>query len=117
MPLLLQSITSKISSSVMQSSLNTLFSILNLNRTSMEEYVTSLVPRLLVIISHEQMTIRILVLKCLGMATSYPTHLLVPMKNDVINKLKPLLDDKKRLVRQAAAHTVNTWHLLSSGSA
>ena len=51
------------------------------------------------------------------MATSYPTHLLVPMKNDVINKLKPLLDDKKRLVRQAAAHTVNTWHLLSSGSA
>ena len=83
----------------------------------MEEYVTSLVPRLLVIISHEQMAIRILVLKCLGMATSYPTNLLVPMKNDVINKLKPLLDDKKRLVRQAAAHTVNTWHSLSSGSA
>lgn len=50
------------------------------------------------------------------MCLSYPGIILVPYKFDVVYELSGSLDDKKRLVRNAAVQTRNRWFTLETDS-
>lgn len=44
----------------------------------------------------------------------YPTVLILPFKNDVLERLAITVDDRKRLVRAAAVKTRTRWYLVGS---
>ncbi|VVD00108.1 unnamed protein product [Leptidea sinapis] len=62
-----------------------------------------------------QKDVRIKSLQCLyEIANNYKTVLLLPYKSDVIFGLAPSLDDKKRLVRDAAVRARTRWYLVGA---
>lgn len=58
--------------------------------------------------------IRISALECLEVICKYPVFVVQPYKVDVILELASPLDDKKRLVRNAAVKTRNAWFLIGT---
>lgn len=60
----------------------------------------------------ESMEVRIMACKCLEHLTKFPLFTLVPYKNDVTHELSAVLDDNKRLVRNAAVSARMAWFLL-----
>lgn len=58
------------------------------------------------------MEIRIMACKCLENLTKFPLFTLVPYKNDVTHELSAVLDDNKRLVRNAAVSARIAWFLV-----
>lgn len=58
------------------------------------------------------MEVRIMACKCLEHLTKFPLFTLVPFKNDVTHELSAVLDDNKRLVRNAAVTARMAWFLL-----
>lgn len=58
------------------------------------------------------MEVRIIACKCLEDLTKFPLFTLVPFKNDVTHELSAVLDDNKRLVRNAAVTARMAWFLL-----
>jgi DNA repair/transcription protein MET18/MMS19 len=60
----------------------------------------------------DSMEVRITACKCLEHLTKFPLFALVPFKNDVTYELSAVLDDNKRLVRNAAVTARMAWFLL-----
>ncbi|XP_037041244.1 MMS19 nucleotide excision repair protein homolog [Bradysia coprophila] len=60
------------------------------------------------------MKVRIAALQCLLIVSEYPVFVVVPYKYDVLRELQTVLDDPKRLVRNAAVQTRNRWFLIGS---
>ncbi|XP_023233513.1 MMS19 nucleotide excision repair protein homolog [Centruroides sculpturatus] len=78
-----------------------------------ENYVQTLVPKLLYLSSFmDSMKVRILSLRCIKAATVLPQHILLPFRQEVVKKLAPCLDDKKRLVRKEAVTARCEWFLI-----
>lgn len=69
--------------------------------------------RLLTLIFQLQ-KVRISALGCLLTICEYPVFVLVPYKFNVLKELQTVLDDPKRLVRNAAVQTRNRWCLIGS---
>lgn len=58
--------------------------------------------------------VRVAALECLSTVSEYPVYVIVPYKFDVLRELQTVLDDPKRLVRNAAVQTRNRWFLIGS---
>ncbi|XP_041980367.1 MMS19 nucleotide excision repair protein homolog [Aricia agestis] len=76
----------------------------------------TILPRLVRLSTYvKSMDVRIKSLQCLyEIASTYQTVLLLPYKRDVLLDLAPSLDDKKRLVRNAAVKARTRWFLVGS---
>lgn len=57
---------------------------------------------------------RIAALECLTNYCNYPTILINTYKQDVLEKLAVSIDDRKRLVRKAAAKARTRWFLVGA---
>ena len=101
---------------ITESTLSTILSVLEENQDAIMDYVPSLLNSLLKHVMDANMNVRILSLKSLGILSSYTPHLVVPMRTEVIRKVRSVLDDKKRLVRKEAMFCSNAWHLMTSGN-
>lgn len=81
------------------------------------QFITTNLNRLIKIFTElatfkSSMEVRIMACKCLENLTKYPLFTLVPFKNDVTHELSAVLDDNKRLVRNAAVSARMAWFLL-----
>ncbi|XP_067215509.1 MMS19 nucleotide excision repair protein homolog isoform X2 [Linepithema humile] len=72
------------------------------------------IPRLLQLSTFRSMKVRIAALECLANYANYPTILINPYKQLVLDKLGTIIDDRKRLVRKAAVQARIRWFLMSS---
>ncbi|XP_018400128.1 PREDICTED: MMS19 nucleotide excision repair protein homolog [Cyphomyrmex costatus] len=72
------------------------------------------IPRLMQLSLHRIMGIRIAVLECLAHYANYPTILINPYKQTVLDKLGVIIDDRKRLVRKAAVNARTRWYLVGA---
>ncbi|KAF7410203.1 hypothetical protein HZH68_004584 [Vespula germanica] len=70
------------------------------------------IPKLLELSTYKLMDIRITALDCLTNYTNYSAVLVNVYKPNVLEKLKMVLDDKKRLVRKAAVKARTRWFLV-----
>ncbi|XP_014666171.1 PREDICTED: MMS19 nucleotide excision repair protein homolog [Priapulus caudatus] len=78
-------------------------------------HADTIVPLLLTLTRREDsMKLRISALDCLRIVSSLPHQVVFPHQQQVIRQLSAALDDKKRLVRQAAAKTRGEWCILGS---
>lgn len=78
----------------------------------LKDFLNDLVPQLLTLSLNGPMKIKIHSLTCLTYLCSIPGHFLLPLRQEIIQKLKPCLDDKKRLVRKAAVEARCKWFLV-----
>merc|ERR1719450_973054 len=113
MPLLMHSLATCNTAQITESTLVTILSVLGENKDDVIEYVPSLLTRFLNLVTNNSMNIRILALKSLAILSSCESHVVLPMRNDVIKKVRLALDDQKRLVRKEAIHCSNTWYLMT----
>lgn len=58
--------------------------------------------------------IKIAALECLRQYASYPTILINPYKQIVLNELKKAIGDRKRLVRKAAVEARLQWFMVGA---
>lgn len=58
--------------------------------------------------------VRIEALNCLALYRPYPTPLVLPFKEEVLEGLLGPIDDPKRLVRKSAVHARINWYLIDS---
>uniref|UniRef100_A0A8W7PBF7 MMS19 nucleotide excision repair protein n=1 Tax=Anopheles coluzzii TaxID=1518534 RepID=A0A8W7PBF7_ANOCL len=80
-----------------------------------QDHLQTLIPLLLKLTLHQSsMKIRIGALECLLYVCKYPTFLLLPFKQSVLLALQKPLDDRKRLVRNAAVTTRLQWFVVGS---
>ncbi|KAM0734168.1 MMS19 nucleotide excision repair protein [Formica fusca] len=79
--------------------------------------VQCVIPRLMQLSAHRIMGVRIAALECLAHYAYYPTVLINPYKQVVLDKLGVIIDDRKRLVRKAAVEARIRWFIAgASGS-
>lgn len=110
-PLLIETL-SQTSTALLELALSTIGGLLHKSAYSnmLTDYVQTLVPRLLQLANFEHsMQVRRTALDCLSEISKFPTHLLLPFKDEVICKLSACLDDKKRLVRKDAVKARSCW--------
>uniref|UniRef100_A0A336M2E3 MMS19 nucleotide excision repair protein n=1 Tax=Culicoides sonorensis TaxID=179676 RepID=A0A336M2E3_CULSO len=98
-----------------------LSSVLILNQFLSEQneyfntYTPTVVEKLLKLTKfNANMNIRIQALECLYNLTILPVYYILPFKNEVILQTASLLDDPKRLVRNAAVKTRLKWYLIGT---
>ncbi|KAK2586153.1 hypothetical protein KPH14_001420 [Odynerus spinipes] len=72
------------------------------------------IPKLLELSTYQSMGVRITALDCLTSYTNYPAILTNKYKQDVLEKLNMVLDDKKRLVRKTAVKARTRWFLVAA---
>jgi len=113
MPLLIHSLVTSQSDEILESTITTVLSVCDQNKDIIQQYVETLLPRIITLVNHQRMKIRIASLKCLTKLAAYPLHMLVPLQKDVIRAMRSVLDDRKRLVRKEAVTCSNVWHLIS----
>uniref|UniRef100_W8BDA6 MMS19 nucleotide excision repair protein n=2 Tax=Ceratitis capitata TaxID=7213 RepID=W8BDA6_CERCA len=78
-------------------------------------HLNHIIPSCLQLSKYQKsMKVRIGALSLLHDITKYPTRVLLIYKLDVVLELAPALDDRKRLVRNAAVRTRNAWFLVGS---
>lgn len=110
LPLLLQSLDMP-NSEVKISALNTLLDTSEKFHQLITEHVQTLSRSLLKLVSsnkYNNVSVKVLSLKLLGTLTHViPLNYILPFKEDIIDGLLPVLDDKKRIVRKQC---VNTRH-------
>lgn len=111
LPIILQSLNHNVVD-LQLAVLTCLEEILNDDPSLLEDFLNDLVPQLLTLGLNGSMKIKIHSLTCLAYLCSIPGHFLLPLRQEVIQKLKPCLDDKKRLVRKAAVEARCKWFLL-----
>lgn len=58
--------------------------------------------------------VRIAAIQCLSAIAKYPTFITLQFAQDIQFGLVSALDDKKRLVRSAAAKTRNEWFMVGA---
>ncbi|XP_012522997.2 MMS19 nucleotide excision repair protein homolog [Monomorium pharaonis] len=73
-----------------------------------------IIPRLMQLSTHRIMGVRIAALECLAHYANYPTILINPYKQTVLDKLGIIIDDRKRLVRKAAVDARTRWYLVGA---
>ncbi|XP_052903045.1 MMS19 nucleotide excision repair protein [Anopheles moucheti] len=80
-----------------------------------QDHLQTLIPLLLKLTVRESsMKIRIDALECMLYVCKYPTFLLLPFKQSTLLALQKPLDDRKRLVRNAAVATRLQWFVVGS---
>ncbi|KAJ9581007.1 hypothetical protein L9F63_023818, partial [Diploptera punctata] len=95
--------------------LNTLDGLLAERHQILEEYINTFLPKFLLLSRFkDSMVVRIKALNCLTQLCSYPTHVLLPFKQQAIRELEMCLDDPKRLVRQQAVISRTKWFLIGA---
>ncbi|ODN03000.1 MMS19 nucleotide excision repair protein [Orchesella cincta] len=117
LPLLVASLKCNSSSQVLLSTLNALMEMMNSQDTKhkLTEYCHDLVPQLTLLAQNNpSMDVRRTSLSCLRRCTKAPTHIILPLRDGVIDNLVPCLDDPKRLVRKEAIKTRSLWILISA---
>lgn len=72
------------------------------------------IPRFFTLSIYKTMRVRIAALECLTNYCNYPTILINTYKQDVLEKLAVSIDDRKRLVRKAAAKARTRWFLVGA---
>lgn len=78
-----------------------------------EGHFHHLVPQCLILTQFKSsMNVRITSLNLLYEITKWPAFVLLPLKMDVVLGLSYALNDRKRLVRNAAVRTSNAWYLI-----
>ncbi|KAF4516998.1 hypothetical protein B566_EDAN009671 [Ephemera danica] len=84
--------------------------------THLESHLSDLTkPCIQLATQHPSMKVRIAALQCMALVPHYKlTNQLVAMKLDVLDGLRPALDDHKRLVRAAAVKACNHWHMVGA---
>lgn len=113
LPVLLQGVTCG-EVAVMESTLSTLATLLKQSALHAAPHTSTLVPNLLKITVNQSLGIRMKALKCLQALASLPAPALLPYKHDVTRGLRPVLNDKKRLVRQTAVSARSLWLLVGA---
>jgi len=58
--------------------------------------------------------VRIAALECLARYTNYSIILINPYKQEVLDKLGIIIDDRKRLVRKAAVEARTKWFIVGA---
>jgi len=112
-PLLLHSLEKERGENVLASTITTIISLTNENQQVIQDHIQTLIGRLLNVVTHDRMKVRIAALQCLMKLSTYKYHDIVPLKKDVVKRIAPLLDDKKRLVRKEAVSCSKVWHLVA----
>jgi len=112
-PLLLHSLEIERGENVLASTITTIISLTNENQQVIQDHIQTLIGRLLNVVTHDRMKVRIAALQCLMKLSTYKYHDIVPLKKDVVKRIAPLLDDKKRLVRKEAVSCSKVWHLVA----
>ena len=95
-------------------SLSCLKDILEHEPGQFSSFLSSIIPSWIKIANKQQMSMktRIKSLECIKAAAKCDDKDRVPLKKDVLKGLIPALDDRKRLVRQAAGAARNAWSIL-----
>ena len=97
---------------ITESTLKTIHTILEQSKNELIDYTPTLITELFKLLTHTSMNVRLNALKLLTLISTVTTHVVLPMRTSVIQKLKMLLDDRKRLVRKEAMKCSHAWHLL-----
>ncbi|KAK4011886.1 hypothetical protein OUZ56_020995 [Daphnia magna] len=112
-PLLIQCLNIEQPDQLIISTITAFMGLMSDNVNAIEEYISSLVPRLLTLAKDGlTMDVRRLALRCLSQLRKAQTVVLLPLRSEVILRLIPCLDDKKRLVRREAAVARQKWAML-----
>ncbi|XP_050733299.1 MMS19 nucleotide excision repair protein homolog [Eriocheir sinensis] len=109
LPVVLQGLASDGEQVVVESVVGTLASLLKHSPDPATSHLSFLLPALLRLTSNQPMTVRMKALECLDALATLPTTPILPYRDDVLQGLKAVLDDHKRVVRQAATNTRSTW--------
>nr|XP_033340790.1 MMS19 nucleotide excision repair protein homolog [Megalopta genalis] len=112
-PLLIESLSLD-NEQLIFSTLTTLKVLLETKHVIFSDKAQCFIPKLLKLITYTTMRVRITALECLMNYCNYPTVLLNIYKQDVLEKLAISLDDRKRLVRNAAAKARTRWFLVGA---
>ncbi|XP_063604037.1 MMS19 nucleotide excision repair protein homolog [Penaeus indicus] len=113
LPVLLQGITCD-EETVTESTLTSLVSLLQQSVEHACPHVSTLIPTLLLLATDHPLKVRMKSLECLQVLTSLPTPTIVPYREDVNRGLRPVLNDKKRVIRKVAATTRSSWILVGA---
>ncbi|XP_057379811.1 MMS19 nucleotide excision repair protein homolog [Daphnia carinata] len=112
-PLLIQCLNIEQPDQLIVSTITAFMGLISDNINAIEEYISSLVPRLLTLAKDGlTMDVRRLALRCLSELRKAQPVVLLPLRSEVILRLTPCLDDKKRLVRREAAVARQKWTML-----
>ncbi|XP_011641202.1 MMS19 nucleotide excision repair protein homolog isoform X2 [Pogonomyrmex barbatus] len=76
--------------------------------------IQCVIPRLMHLSTHRIMSVRIAALECLTHYAKYPTILINPYKQSILDKLGTVIDDRKRLVRKAAVEARTRWFIVGA---
>ncbi len=98
-------------------SLDLLLQIISFNRESINSQGQKLINSLISLVKNErnqafQLILLTKIVKCLGKCSLFEGDVVANQRFEVISALKPLLDHKKRLIRQETAQALNLWHVL-----
>jgi len=103
------------SSSIIEPCLYTVELMIDEAKPIFIEHLSSFIPKLIALTSYTaSMKIRIRSLQVLERCTQLPFHEIYPFTQTITSHLQHCLDDRKRLVRQAAVACRNAWFLLNS---
>ncbi|XP_063220650.1 MMS19 nucleotide excision repair protein homolog isoform X2 [Bacillus rossius redtenbacheri] len=95
----------------------TLQGLLRAKLSALHAHAHTLVNRLLALaVFPADMKVRVAALEALLQLCSCPTHLLLPLRSQVLQGLGQCVDDRKRLVRRAAMATRNRWFLMGTSA-
>lgn len=87
---------------------------LGANVHCMERHLSTLVPVLIDLMTHTHATrVRLTALSCLSYLRGLPYEQLHPFRSRILLALGESVDDRKRVVRQAAAKARNQWCLMT----
>ncbi|XP_031843171.2 MMS19 nucleotide excision repair protein isoform X1 [Nomia melanderi] len=112
-PLLIESLSLD-NEQLIYSTLITLKVLLEAKHVIFSDKAQCFIPKFLKLTTYKAMRVRIAALECLTNYCNYPTILLNIYKQDVLEKLASSLDDRKRLVRKAAAKARTQWFLVGA---
>ncbi|KAK3876843.1 hypothetical protein Pcinc_018392 [Petrolisthes cinctipes] len=96
------------------STLTTLASLLMQNASPAERHTSTLISFLMPLTTYHPLTVRVKALECLAALVTLPVSVILPYRNEVVRGLRSALDDRKRVVRQAATHTRSLWILVGA---
>ncbi|PNF31558.1 hypothetical protein B7P43_G00763 [Cryptotermes secundus] len=89
--------------------------LLESKHSVLEGHIQTFLPRFLKLTRfQDSLKVRIAALQCALQMCNYPTHLLLPYKQQTVHELGSCLDDPKRLVRQQAVSTRSRWYLIGA---
>ena len=112
-PLLIESLCLD-NEQLIHSALTILKLLLETKHDIFSENIQRFIQRLLNLSTYEKMKIRIAALECLTNYCDYPTVSIILYRQDVLDKLIVPIDDRKRLVRKAAAKARARWFLVGA---